>query len=555
MKNVNHIILTCLLAMFALGCSESYLEEDPPHLMSAKNLYETPEGFRMGLNGLYAQARIERIGYTSNIPTLSYSYLGTDIIFGTYYGDPLNRFGLYILPSDTHIEFMWSWLYQVINSANTIIIRSEEPSVDWTEAQKRQVQGEARFFRAWAYRHLIYLWGDVPLSLEEASGANVKTDWIRSPVAEIRAKMIEDFQFAADNISGDPNTTASNITSWVAKSYLAELYMELGDNGAAAVLLQDIIDNGPYKLVTERYGVNLDKPGDVFSDMFLMGNTNRNEGNTEVMWSLQTEYNVLGGEYLWNRRFFGNRYDRLQVPDSTGNLVTPFKVTVARGGRGVGDAGPTVFMMSLYKPEKNAGSLHDDRASCYNWRLFFIFEEESGDILPAGYNWGDTVWCHTDQYIYRNPLFTFSRKHDEAIEDDPRRHEGYKDWPYLRLAEVYLLLAEAQFKDGNTAGAIASINVIRARANADPITEADLSIDFILDERARELFGESHRKYHLLRNNKWLERTLAYNDAVNDKDPAGWNSTGPTNRDLLLPIPQSVIDANLDSELPQNPGY
>ena len=97
---------------------------------------------------------------------------------------------------------------------------------------------------------------------------------------------------------------------------------------------------------------------------------------------------------------------------------------------------------------------------------------------------------------------------------------------------------------------------IRARANADPITEADLSVDFILDERARELFGEGHRRYHLLRNNKWLERTLLYNDAVNDKDPLGWGSTGPVSpRDLLLPIPQTVIDANLDAVLPHNPGY
>ena len=82
-----------------------------------------------------------------------------------------------------------------------------------------------------------------------------------------------------------------------------------------------------------------------------------------------------------------------------------------------------------------------------------------------------------------------------------------------------------------------------------------MDIDFILDERARELWGEGQRRYHLLRNNKWLERTLLYNDAVIDEDPLGWNSTGPTERDLLLPIPQPVIDANLDLVFPQNPGY
>jgi starch-binding outer membrane protein, SusD/RagB family len=73
-----------------------------------------------------------------------------------------------------------------------------------------------------------------------------------------------------------------------------------------------------------------------------------------------------------------------------------------------------------------------------------------------------------------------------------------------------------------------------------------VDIDFILDERSRELFLEEHRRWTLLRTGKWLERVRAYN-----------NNGGAhiTERDLLFPIPQSVIDANLTKEMPQNPGW
>jgi hypothetical protein len=560
MKKVSQFTIVFLLAILTLGCSEEYLAEDPPDVMSARNLYESKEGFEMGINALYALARIEKKGYDSNTPSLSFSFQGTDVCFALSVGSAVNKFGLDIQPSDGHYLFMWSWLYGIINSANTIIIASEEPYVNWTEAEMKQVQGVARFFRAFAYRHLVNLFGDVPLNLAEAGGA-IKTDWVRTPVAEVRQQMVEDLQYAADNISGEPNKKASNITSWVAKHYLAEVQMELGNNVEAETLLRDIIDNGPYQLVTERYGINLGKPGDVFSDMFAEGNTNRDEGNTENMYVLQSEPLVEGGDYFWNRRYFGGRYDKIQVMGDDGKLVTPFKISNDRGGRGVGDAQPTVFMMSLYKPENNAGSPNDDRGSEFTWRKYLIFtdyaqgEAMAPDVLPSGYNYGDTIWLETEKYSYKNWYWTWSRKHDEINPVTLDSHQGYKDWPYVRLAATYLLLAEAQYKNGKAADAANTINFLRRRANASEITGADVDIDFILDESARETWGEGQRRYLLMRNHKWLERTLLYNDAVTDEDPLGWNSTGPTERDLLLPIPQSVIDANLDLVFPQNPGY
>jgi hypothetical protein len=117
---------------------------------------------------------------------------------------------------------------------------------------------------------------------------------------------------------------------------------------------------------------------------------------------------------------------------------------------------------------------------------------------------------------------------------------------YLRLADTYLLKAEAQFKLGQLDAAAETINIIRERSNATPITAADVTLDFILDERSRELIVEEDRRYTLLRTGTFLERTAKYNKR-------GGEFLAP--RDILFPIPQTVIDANLTAPFPQNPGW
>jgi hypothetical protein len=120
------------------------------------------------------------------------------------------------------------------------------------------------------------------------------------------------------------------------------------------------------------------------------------------------------------------------------------------------------------------------------------------------------------------------------------------DQPYLRLAETYLLLAEAQFRQGRTTDAAATLNIVRARAGASAITPAQVTLDFILDERSRELITEEQRRYTLLRTGTWFDRTTRFN-------PLARAAVQP--RDSLLPVPQSVIDANLGRKMNQNPGY
>lgn len=83
------------------------------------------------------------------------------------------------------------------------------------------------------------------------------------------------------------------------------------------------------------------------------------------------------------------------------------------------------------------------------------------------------------------------------MDGDYRRYDP--DWYVIRLAETYLLLAEAYLNKGDKASAADAINVVRARAKAPLCTAADVTIDYILDERARELYGEEHRAVTLSR--------------------------------------------------------
>ncbi len=118
----------------------------------------------------------------------------------------------------------------------------------------------------------------------------------------------------------------------------------------------------------------------------------------------------------------------------------------------------------------------------------------------------------------------------------------------MRLAETYLLRVEAYLLNGDKQSAADDINVVRGRAHATPVSAGQVDLDYILDERLRELIIEEPRRLTLNRMDKLVDRTLRYNTF-----PSTQRTIKEFNR--WFPIPQTFIDANFGAKIEQNPGY
>lgn len=547
-------ILICSVAILN-SCSDDLLDENPPNVIYAEKLYSDLSGFEAGINGLYSLMRYEREGLNASSSLITdVTMAGTDVLVANHSGNGVSRVSIDWTernkPDYSVYEGVFLWLYEIINSANEIIKNVEERTdIDWTgnelseEENKKLILSEAKVARAFAYRHLTYLWGDVPLNLSPSSDGLIKTDWQRTPVQEVRKQIIKDLLFAEPNIPIE-GTLTGRITKGGVQHYLAEIYLVQNMPDSTLFWANKVANNPSYALITERYGVKADQEGVAFMDMFKDGNTNRDEGNTEALWVFQFKNNVLGGgEYPIMAMHHTSRY-------RSGDL--DLSVTADRGGYGNGRSSLTKWALD------NFDDPNDDRFSDYAIRKSFTYRDAAGnapypaDILPEGKNYGDKIMLDWSEDITEDhngvEEWPFSRKYDWADPIDPiGNRESFYDQIYLRAADTYLLKAEAEFKLGNLDAAANTINIIRSRSNASMVKASDIDIDFILDERARELMVEEPRRYTLLRTNKWVERTKKYNHRGSETiDPL---------RDILLPIPQSVIDSNLSEEMPQNPGF
>lgn len=374
-----------------LGCDVTQtLNEDPPHIITSDKLYTNYSGFQTGINGAYSEIRfeIERTSMPKQVFVNGNDNMSPNYVNG--FGNLASKWGDLNNAASSDFNRVFNWLYRIINATNTIIERAEGENIDWKGGDGSEMENmnfviaEAKAMRAWAYRHLTYLWGDVPLSLVESAGNSIKTDWERTPVNVVRMQIIEDLLFAEQYIPVEP--IPGRMSKGAIQTFLAEMYLVINDPEKALQWADKAINTPEYQLVTERYGVNLDKPGVPFMDMFYEGNKNREDGNTEALWVWQLGYQIIGGGTQPRPRAMHlQRYMDIKI----GGLQ-PLQITFERGGRGKAYTAPTIYFMESYEPQ-------DDRFSNHAVRKFFVLKNSEqnapnpSDKLPPGYAFGDTI--------------------------------------------------------------------------------------------------------------------------------------------------------------------
>lgn len=523
-----------------ISCNEDeLLSEKPLSSLNNDGVLNSKEGFESYLIGLVRNAR-EEYGQDDNTYFIT-NFAGTDVgsDAGAEYFTYRNWVS-YLTPVTPEVNSNWKWAYtKMIAQANTIIAyanKSELEDIWKNEAEKNAIIAEARFFRGYTYNFLANLYGGVPIV--ESVETVPKFDYVRSSRDEVYNFAKEDLEFASLWLPESVGRSQEGrIVKAAADHLLTEVYLSLGQFQNAIDSASDVIDSGLYQLMTERFGNVKDQQGDVYSDLFATGNYNRNSGNLESIYVWQFESFTEGGSASSG----GNRGVRNLAPflnkfrDPNGiSLIPTYELN-----RGVGRIRGTQY--SLYDIWKNSPT--DIRNSEYNFRRDFFYNN------PESEYFGQPVLPIIVAEDSLRNLYPYPRK----IEGQP--WEGQftsgrteNDVYVYRLAETYLLRAEAYFKNNDFEKAAEDLNIIRSRSNIDAINSNQVSIDFILDERARELMYEGRRRKTLMRLGLLVERVRKYGLVES------WRSTIQDYHNLW-PIPQEAIDANFGAELEQNPGY
>ncbi len=558
-----------LLAIICIGvftaCNEDdFLREDPLDFLNGNTSYKTEADFNAAMAELYYLTRHEFYGRDESRP-MDYIY-GTDLVFD---GEPgvtrhSNMTAAYN-PTGSISSTHWTVLYKLISQANVVISRL--PSSELSQEQRVECDARAKFFRGLSYRTLAYLYGGVPLVLEEVTSP--KTDFVRATKEATLRQAIADVKYAAENLPDITNVQDGEVSSPAAYHLLSELYLAVEEYGQAIAAATKVIDNKALALMQNRFGTRATEvPGDVYWDLFRRENQNRSSGNTEAILVIQYETDVPGGGSSSSSLKNGGNYmlERNVAPfvrDLRIDGENPFKWPIGdyTGGRGIGWAISTkYFTNTIWERDFDK----DIRNANHNFVREFVATNSGSSFYGKVISTEDPALAHLvptrNFYAYQSKSTTpYNHPDNLYVDKETYRMNStagttYTDQYLFRLAETYLLRAEAYMKLGNLGNAAADINIIRTRSLASPVATSDIDMDYILDERMRELGVEEKRRITLMRTGTLYDRVKKCNPYYANPETNG-DGVGMLEKYNLWPIPQSVIEANKDAVLEQNPGY
>lgn len=600
MKNIKNIIgmlAALVLSGLPYGCSKDYLAPKPLSFFSPENTLINESGFNSALASCAENIRNEY--YTDGAPIITELVFSEVSVEGTTdkFGPQINLNALITPDANLNsadfnrIGWYWERLWIGVRLANTVLSRIQNPALDIKEDAKNAIIGKALFYRSYNYYRLVHQFGDVPTIMTELTAPKLDFKTVKREV--ILARLKKDLETAVASVPFVTNK--GDVNKGAVLHLLTKVNLALGLFDDAIATATQAINSGTFKLMTSRFGSDAG-----MADKNVTWDLHRplNKAaatNTEVLMLVTDRFGDPGAVTV-NNVATGTQLMRQAVPFYTGPIVTPAgepgmspnQVEIdlcTLFGRGIGRARSTpYFTKGIWDDVKD--QRHDTTSG--NWMTMenlvynnpalkgkspwygkrLQFKDATGKVLVST---GDTIrtwydWPHYKLFIPDQIRLPFQG--------------GNSDWYVFRLAETYLLRAEAYWWKGDLANAAADVNAIRTRAGCSAYTSSQVDISTILDERARELYWEEPRKTELTRVAYIFAKTgksyngKSYNvadfstsnffyDRIMDKNTFYKNNIKTVRGDpytmspyhVLWPIPRPAILANSLGQINQNKGY
>lgn len=573
-----------LLAVNLSSCVD--LTPEPLSFFAPENTFMDKAGLEALLKTSRKQIKWEWFGDAFNAgyceTPLVYEYAWSDMsVIGAPEVKEIHNLETQLTPNTSmalHLRY-WDLAWNGIKYANILISRVPKSNIS-NENEKNELLAEGYFHRAYWYYLLANQWGDVPLLLEEVT--EPKLDFYSTSRIKILQQMQSDMEFA---VLWLPKSVKSGCVNRAAGEHLlAKLCLSTGDfQGAVNATTRCINDYG-LSLMRERFGVNAKIESlDVFNDLFQEDNISSVE-NKEAIFVVQERFGVegnvapKGSARMRNFVPYWSNGAAVKTPD--GKQGTTYDAGVYDGseqveklGRGIAKIRPTNY--SQYNIWSKCGG--DLRHNSNNWfdisTLTYNRPESKkgsaayfGKPVQRAYV-TDTMRCY----------FSFPTVKTLIYKDDINKGKtptgGFTDQYVFRLAETYLMRAEAYYWMDKEPLAREDVNEIRRRAKAPELPS--VTLEDILDERARELYIEEHRKVELTRiaflkaqlgkdgyslsnfsqKNWYYDRMMEKNNFFKEQYFYSTNAFVMKPYHVLWPIPLTSITANSQGRINQNIGY
>ncbi|MFC2354574.1 MAG: RagB/SusD family nutrient uptake outer membrane protein [Capnocytophaga ochracea] len=538
-KYIKHSIFGVILALSLSACMKD-LDQEPidPDSFTEKDVFKNATEAKGALAKIYASLSLTgqkgpagdgdiagadegSTGYTRMQFYLQVASTDEAIIRWSDAGVP-DFHNMSWTPANTFNNAYYNRLGQQIAFANSFIDNAQalasDPEVGYYIA-------EARFIRAYAYYNVIDAFGKAPLVT--SSKADLK------PAQNTRAELFNFVESELKDLEGKLKAARANeygrVDVVAAQALLARLYL----NAKVYIGQDKYTDCITYakKVIASSYSLNTtdaNNNGTAYDELFLADNNSN---------GAQNEFIFLASFDGLNTKTYGGT--AFIIHGATGGNMNASSLGINDGWSGL--TAPKEF---VNKFEVSARNSNNEPTAWKDKRAMFYTDGQTyentdlKDFTKSGY-------AITK---FKNITST------GAAGKDPEKKFPDTDLPLIRLAEVYLTYAEAVLRGGtggDRATALGYINQLRSRAYGNAsgnIADSDLTLDFILDERARELYWEGLRRTDLIRYGKFTGGAYLWSF----KGGAASGVAVPDYRNLY-PIPQDARTAN--DNLTQNTGY